>query len=87
MTFGQLIHELECVYGRIDFRERLMLRRAYDVVPEEELEQFEKLKCCGNCKNRDEDIYGRFVCKYRGNSSYLRNDICRCNSKWVLKNE
>ncbi len=36
MTFGQLIHELECDYGRINFRERLMLRRAYDVVPEKE---------------------------------------------------
>lgn len=34
MTFDELIHELECDYGRINFRERLMLRRAYDVVPE-----------------------------------------------------
>lgn len=50
----------------------------------EELEQFEKLKCCGNCKNRDEDIYGRFVCKYRNNYTHSRNDICRCNSKWEL---
>ena len=36
MTFDELIHELECDYGRINFRERLMLRRAYDVVPEQE---------------------------------------------------
>ena len=36
MKFEELIHELECDYGRIDFRERLMLRRAYDVVPEKE---------------------------------------------------
>lgn len=36
MKFDELIHELECDYGRINFRERLMLRRAYDVVPEKE---------------------------------------------------
>lgn len=36
MKFDELIHELECDYGRIDFRERLMLRRAYDVMPEKE---------------------------------------------------
>ena len=36
MKFDELIHELECDYGRINFRERLMLRRAYDAVPEKE---------------------------------------------------
>lgn len=36
MKFSELIHELECDYGRINFRERLMLRRAYDVIPEQE---------------------------------------------------
>ena len=36
MKFDELIHELECDYERINFREILMLRRAYDVVPEKE---------------------------------------------------
>lgn len=44
MKFDELIHELECDHGRINFRERLMLRRAYDVVPEKEKEQLEKVK-------------------------------------------
>ena len=37
MEFEELIHELECDYGRINFRERLMLRRAYDVQPKEKI--------------------------------------------------
>ena len=41
MKFNELIHELECDYGRINFRERLMLRRAYDVIPEQEDEVVE----------------------------------------------
>lgn len=36
MKFSELIDELEQEYGRLNFRERLMLRRAYDVVPEKE---------------------------------------------------
>lgn len=36
MKFNELIHELECDYGRINFREKLMLRRAYDAVPEKD---------------------------------------------------
>jgi len=37
MEFEELIHELECDYGRINFRERLMLRRAYDVQSKEKI--------------------------------------------------
>ena len=36
MTFDQLIQEIEHDYGRINFAERIMLRRAYDVIPEKE---------------------------------------------------
>ena len=36
MTFDKLFEEIEGEFGRINFRERLMLRRAYDVVPEKE---------------------------------------------------
>lgn len=36
MKFEELLHELEKDYGRLNFRDRLMLRRAYDVVPEKE---------------------------------------------------
>ena len=40
MTFGQLLRDIERDYGRINFRERLMLRRAYNVIPEPEEENF-----------------------------------------------
>ena len=36
MKFEELIHELESDFGRINFREKVMLRRAYDVMPEKE---------------------------------------------------
>ena len=36
MKYDELIHELESDFGRINFRERVMLRRAYDVMPEKE---------------------------------------------------
>ena len=32
MTFADVLDELEPEYGRINFRERLMLRKAFDVM-------------------------------------------------------
>lgn len=40
MKFDELIQELESDFGRIDFREIVMLRRAYDVMPEKEETDF-----------------------------------------------
>lgn len=51
MKFNELIHELECDYGRIGFRERLMLRRAYDVIPEKDEVEFDSItKTSGGLK-------------------------------------
>ena len=43
MTFDKLFEEIEGEFGRINFRERLMLRKAYDIMTEKE-ESKEKSK-------------------------------------------
>ena len=63
MTFDALIHELECDYGRINFRERLMLRRAYDVVPEKEIENIPNSIEITN-KLGDIHLCDRCACEY-----------------------
>lgn len=71
MTFDELIHELECDYGRINFRERLMLRRAYDVVPEKELEaQIREDRLCEHCD------------QYKSYPDGKRCRTCDNGSKW-----
>ena len=35
MTFHKLLEELKSDFGRINIRERMMLRRAYDAVPDD----------------------------------------------------
>lgn len=53
MTFEELKHDLQNDYGRINFRETLMLRRAYDAGRNQNLEEWKVLE-----KNYD-DLYER----------------------------
>lgn len=53
MTFEELKHDLQNDYGRLNFREVLMLRRAYDAGRNQNLEEWKVLE-----KNYD-DLYTR----------------------------
>ena len=53
MTFEEFKHDLQNDYGRINFRETLMLRRAYDAGRNQNLEEWKVLE-----KNYD-DLYER----------------------------
>lgn len=53
MTFGDFIKSLEKEIGRVNFRDRLLLRRAYDAGRNQNLEEWKVLE-----KNYD-DLYTR----------------------------
>ena len=46
--------------------------------------EIEKLKCCGNCKYSDTDLYDRFICELdEGKSAYVKT--CHNYDKWESK--
>jgi hypothetical protein len=51
-AFKECLERISEKFDRVDFRERLMLRMAFDAGADlAEPERFEKVKCCFNCKH------------------------------------
>lgn len=80
----ELEKKLTQEYGRLSFRDRLMLVYAVSETTQELKAQIEKMKCCENCSHRH--YWGNELCC---NLDYDKEDECNHNNKkyWEFKEE